>query len=397
MNMGMRSYFAKYPDELKDCITPFGGGGCLIPQNGQGGQSKNDAHRRPGGHGEQDGQNERRKYSRLSEHIEHSEHFEHSRRGGRSEHEERASMVRNLTSVGLRNETELKIGINSFMVTSSPIKNTLGEPEYVIEVFHNVTRLKSLQEVVFEQNEKFEYDLSMAKMLQRRLLPAGSPNPSFDFSYIYEPCEALGGDFIDMYNISDTHLGVYIADVSGHGVAASILTVFLRSTISKRITSPAEALSRLYREFKSNNFEPELYITVFYAIFDLKNMILTYSNAGHIATPVLQSGKRKDALKFLGSSGVPISTWVDTAEYTQESISVESGDRLFLHTDGLIDVFNSKMERYGHQRVTELLKFCPDDIYETLNIILDDAYTFAGIKNRSEQSDDITLSLVELK
>ena len=296
-----------------------------------------------------------------------------------------------------KSDAEFEVDGKTFAVISSPLNKKSGEVGYTVEVFRDVTRLKRLQDVIVKQNMKFEDDLGMAKMLQRRLLPHGSPNPAIEFNYIYEPCELLGGDFIDMYNIGDTHLGVYIADVSGHGVAASILTVFLRTAISKRIKSPAETLRLLFQEFKANKLDPELYITVFYAIYDLKNGILKYSNAGHGAVPVLYNKNRKDKQTLLMLEGVPISTWVDSTEYKESSVKIESGDRLFLYTDGLTDVSNTGMERYGSTRVNNSLKNCPDDHNEALKKILNDAKDFAGIRDSSEQSDDITLSIIELK
>ena len=121
-----------------------------------------------------------------------------------------------LIAAALRNnehDKEVKVGNKVYAVISSPLKNSAEKTEYIVEVFRDVTRLKNLQRTITEQNDKFEYDLDMAKMLQRKLLPASSPNAKIDFNYLYKPCDMLGGDFIDMYNIGNDHLGVYIADV----------------------------------------------------------------------------------------------------------------------------------------------------------------------------------------
>ncbi|MCL2058917.1 MAG: SpoIIE family protein phosphatase, partial [Oscillospiraceae bacterium] len=252
-------------------------------------------------------------------------------------------------------DRELSIGSKVFAVISSPLINELGETEFTVEVFRDVTRLKNLQLTIVDQNRKFENDLDMAKMLQRKLLPNASPNAKITFNYLYKPCDMLGGDFVDIYNIGKDHLGVYIADVSGHGVSASILTVFLRSTISKRMTSPAEALNTLYREYNKNNFESEVYITVFYAIYDLRNNILTYSNAGHNATPVLYNKARRDRQLFLTTPGLPISNWADTISYSENSIRVDQGDLLFLYTDGLAEIKNKEKTMFGQDRINEAL------------------------------------------
>jgi len=296
-----------------------------------------------------------------------------------------------------RFDREIIIGGKTLAAISSPLKNDLGETEYTVEVFRDVTRLKNLQHTIIDQNKKFENDLDMAKMLQRKLLPNASPNGKILFNYIYKPCDMLGGDFIDIYNIGNNHLGVYIADVSGHGVSASILTVFLRSTISKRMTSPAEALNALYREYNKNNFESEVYITVFYAIYDLRSNILTYSNAGHNATPVLYNKARKDRQTLLTTAGLPISNWAETISYYENSVHVDPGDLLFLYTDGYSEVKDSEKTMFGQDRINEELQSVEGGNHrQMLEALLRNAYKYAGITDESMQLDDITLSFVEL-
>ena len=304
-------------------------------------------------------------------------------------------------STALKNneyDREINIGSKVFAVISSPLSNEYGETEYTVEVFRDVTRLKNLQRTIIDQNDKFENDLDMAKMLQRKLLPNSSPNAKIIFNYLYKPCDMLGGDFVDIYNIGKDHLGVYIADVSGHGVSASILTVFLRSTISKRMISPAEALNTLYREYNKNNFESEVYITVFYAIYDLRNNILTYSNAGHNATPVLYNKARRDRQIFLTTPGLPISNWADTISYSENSIRVDPGDLLFLYTDGLAEIKNNDKAMFGQDRINDVLRSLDgSDHHLMLNTVLDRVYNYANISNESMQADDITMSFIELK
>jgi len=193
-------------------------------------------------------------------------------------------------------------------------------------------------------------------------------------------------------------LGVYIADVSGHGVAASILTVFLRSTISKRLTSPAKALNALYKEFNVNNFESEVYITVFYAIYDLRNNMLTYANAGHNATPVLYNKRNQEKQKFLHIPGIPISNWMEYPEYQECSVAIKPGDLLFLYTDGLSEIKNKDKEMFGQYRINRILATCPKkDNTAMLDHLVESAYSFGDIHNKSMLYDDITLSFVELR
>ncbi len=283
-----------------------------------------------------------------------------------------------------------------YSVMSSPIKDNEGNIVAVVEVLRDITEMKNLQKEILNQNRKLQSELNLARKLQCSLLPKELPGDRIAFSYIYKPCETLGGDFLDIFKIDDDHIGVYIADVSGHGVAASMLTVFLRSSINKKLLSPATALKKLYKEFNTDYSDQDFYITVFYAIIDLKSNTLVYSNAGHNVSPILfnQKSKRFDLLRV---PGIPISNWVEEPVYLDSEISLEHSDRLFLYTDGIVELKNSNNEQYGEDRLVSVLlgeNISPDVI---LNQIIESASSFAGIKNYNEISDDITMALIELK
>lgn len=283
-----------------------------------------------------------------------------------------------------------------FSVMSSPIRDDSGKIIAVVEVLRDVTEMKKMQKEILKHNKKLQSELNMARKLQCSLLPKQQPEDKIDFSYIYKPCEALGGDFLDIFKIDDEHMGIYIADVSGHGVPASMLTVFLRSSINKSILSPAAALKQLYEDFNRNYYDQDLYITVFYAIINTRNTSLVYSNAGHNVSPVLfnQDSKRFDLLRV---SGIPISDWVDNPVYSDKSISIEKGDRLFMYTDGIVELRNDKNEQFGEERLLNILLGEKTSPSMTLDRIIDSASEFAHIENFDTILDDITMVLLEMK
>lgn len=280
-----------------------------------------------------------------------------------------------------------------FSVMSSPVKNSNGDVIAVVEVLRDITGLKQMQQKIINQNKELHKDLDMARKLQMSLLPSKLPEGSVKFSFIYKPCETLGGDFIDIFEIDKDHMGIYIADVSGHGVSSSLLTVFLRSSINKSTLSPAEALAELYNEFNIIGFDTDLYITVFYSIIDLNNMILTYSNAGHNISPIVFGNSRFEILK---KSGIPISDWMDKPDYTNDYINLNIGDRIFYSSDGIIEIKNSSKEQFGEERLLDILlndKSKPDKV---LNNIFTKACSFAGIESMVQIYDDITMAILEV-
>ncbi len=283
-----------------------------------------------------------------------------------------------------------------FSVTSSPLKNqTTGEIEAVIEVLHDITELKNMSKELERQNQKLRADLSMARRLQCSLLPKNKlTSDKLAFSFIYKPCETLGGDFLDIFQIDAEHYGVYIADVSGHGVAASMLTMFLRAALDKTQLSPAKALKQLYYYFNENGFADELYIAMFYGIIDTTNLTFIYSNAGLNVCPLLMS---KGDIQLLRTPGIPISNWVEDPEYNELTVTLKADDRMFFYTDGIIEIRNSEKAQFGEERIIQHLLESDQEPSLVLTQLIDKALSFSGKRNSSEILDDITMALIELK
>lgn len=284
-----------------------------------------------------------------------------------------------------------------FLVMSSPVRNGKGEIIAAVEVLRDVTKLKKLQDTVMEQNKKLQDDLNIAKKLQCSLLPKGLPEEKIKFSFVYQPCEDLGGDFMDIFKIDDQHIGLYIADVSGHGVPASMLTVFLRSSMDKKNLSPAGALTSLFKEFNDNDFDKDVYITVFYAIINLKDYSLKYSNAGHNASPLVFNLNENNRLEYLRVPGIPISNWLESPGYYDNEINLYKGDKVFFYTDGIIELKNNNGEQFGEERLQEILLNDTSEPSGILNKIVESACVFGEIQDTSKIPDDITMALIEMK
>lgn len=291
-------------------------------------------------------------------------------------------------------EKEETIKSNIFSVMSSPVKNVNGEIIGVVEVMRNITEFKKLQHNLIQQNKRLQDDLDVARKLQCRLLPHHSPEDKVNFSFVYQPCEHLGGDFIDIFKIDDSHTAIYISDVSGHGVSASMLTVFLRSAIDKQSISPSFVLNKLFAEFNSNNFDPDLYIAMFFAVINVNERTITYANAGMNVPPIVFGPNR---LELLRSPGIPISNWVEKPVYSDNQIFLGENDKIFLYTDGIIELRNQENGQYGEERL--LSKLLQDSISpsSTLNAIMHDAINFSGLDDLAYTGDDITMALVSLK
>jgi len=279
-----------------------------------------------------------------------------------------------------------------FSVMCSPIIADDGNIYYAVEVLRDITKEKELEREIIKQNLKLQHDLEMAKKLQMQLLPRDVKLPFLDFSYMYQPCDDLSGDMVNIFQIDKERVGIYIADVSGHGVSASMLTIFIISTLNKKTYSPARALYRLFRQYNLGDFDKDSYITIFYGIYNTRTHVFTYSNAGHNCAPVIIG---KNGVKRLYMPSIPISNWVDDPRYYDSTVHIKTGDRLFLYTDGVTDQWLEEPGKItSDMYVLDMLRDNNTDLKTVLNKICKYVYTrLDSIGTR--QKDDITMALIQ--
>ncbi|MDD4189437.1 MAG: SpoIIE family protein phosphatase [Eubacteriales bacterium] len=294
---------------------------------------------------------------------------------------------------GRHHVKEEMIGSRTVSVMSSPIKNNMGELIGIIEVFRDVTDLKNIVDKLAEQNRELNRDLDMAHKIHNSLLPPEFENSRIKFSYMYKPCYKIGGDFLDCFMPDSSHVALYISDVEGKGIPASLLTVFLKTSFDKNELSPGKALSSLYKKFNQSGLDPHMYLTAFYSIIDLRTLEITYANAGHSVSPLVFG---KNRLEILRSPGFPISDWVDDPEYSDRKLQLRKGDRILYHTDGLIELPNVEKQQFGEERLVEILQKNSNG-KDILRIIADNLNDFVAPGNLDSPSDDLTMAILEIK
>ncbi len=290
---------------------------------------------------------------------------------------------------------EEEINGKTYSIMSSPLKDLNGEVHSVIEVLRDITETKLLQEKLKKQNNKLNTDLQIAREMQYSLLPKPLESTKVEFDYIYRPSEMIGGDFFDVFPIDDTHIGVYIADVSGHGVPASMLTMFLRQTIEKDNLSPALVLKELYKKYSEVEFSKEMYITMFYGIIDIEKSTIRYANAGHHMLPILLD-KEKGKIISLQATGIPISRWMDQVNYDEYVEKFKINNRLVFFTDGVTEICNSSNEMFGISRLKAFnLRNKDNTINKTKDLLIKEIDVFK--KGTNQIIDDITAVFLDIK
>lgn len=243
-----------------------------------------------------------------------------------------------------------------YAVKSSPVKDLKGNIYGAVEVYRDVTKERLLEREILSKNREMTSDLNFSKVMQNSILPKKGQIENLVVDYFYEACENLSGDMFDIFEIDDEHIGLYIADVAGHGVTTSMTTMFIRQTIRNVASSyiePKDMLVFLHKEYCGLNLNVEKYFTIFYAVYNKKTKRLKYSNAGHNAEPILARGSKIEKLRV---SGIPIIILFPDPEYEQKETILDSGDRLFLFTDGIIEAKNRYGEQFGMDRLIEEIR-----------------------------------------
>ncbi len=192
-------------------------------------------------------------------------------------------------------------------------------------------------------------ELQTAKSIQQRLLPAGNWAGGKRYSYLYVPCRDIGGDLPDVFTVGNSAFGV-IADVSGKGISAGMLSAFVKAAYDKTELSPAKAIENLNRKFAALNLDERNYVTV--ASVRIDEDSITYSMAGHNVPILLKTGT---GITRVILNSPPISSWFENPSYYEDVIHYKKGDILVLLTDGVTECKNARGEMFGAEGAIKTL------------------------------------------
>jgi hypothetical protein len=227
-------------------------------------------------------------------------------------------------------------------------------------------------------------ELQSAKNIQQRLLPAGNWAAGKRYSYMYIPCRDIGGDLPDVYSIANSACGV-IADVSGKGISAGMLSAFVKAAYDKQEYSPAKAIEKLSAKFSALNLDERNYVTV--AAVRIDEDSITYSMAGH-NVPILL--KTDSGITHIVLNSPPVSNWFENPSYFEDTIPYRKGDILVLLTDGVTECKNDRGEMFGADGAIKTLSYSrtADEFIKNLE---------ESLKNFSSNlNDDITAIAFDL-
>lgn len=244
-----------------------------------------------------------------------------------------------------------------------------------------ITGMQRLHASLHRHFDAIDRELHLASRLQRDFMPRSIPaDGPLTFSTFFRPCTWVSGDIFDIFRLDENHYGFYLADAVGHGVAAGLLTMYIKHAIKPKrirpdgydIVRPAEVLAALNDQLASQDLPDSQFITGWYGIINRNTLRLDYAVAGH-PPPMLFDGS--GFLGELHGEGSLLGLCPDQ-KFTDESITLKPGQRLVIYSDGLESIFidhRPPMPGLPALRpgVSELLRGASMDVERRLTEILD--------------------------
>ena len=210
-----------------------------------------------------------------------------------------------------------------------------------------------LYQQVLKHEQQLERDLSMARQVQLRLLPAECPvHKNADFAARFLPARSIGGDLYDFVDYDANRSAIILGDVSGKAAPAALFAALvsgiMRSAAS-RAPAPGEMLKLLNEALQERRLDSQ-YVTMLYAVWNDDNRTLQVANAGAVPPIFCRGGE----ITTIRAEGFPLGMFAE-ADYEEFSVATQPGDAFVFISDGITDAENAQGEMYGTERLTHIL------------------------------------------
>lgn len=220
---------------------------------------------------------------------------------------------------------------------------------------------KRLQHELQQNHQRLMENIERARLIQQSILPESLPDTlSTEFGAVTIPSFKVSGDSYDCFSLREGCWGFYLADVSGHGVDAAMLSIFVKTRISTLILEkgddPVGILTEVHQAYIAQNFPKDMFISLLYGIYDEETGIVRLSSAGFGTTPFYLN--QKGELEYLTCRGTLINQLFTTPIFKEQIIQLKPGESLLFFTDGLVEVSDQNGQMAGKERVAEIYQQC---------------------------------------
>jgi sigma-B regulation protein RsbU (phosphoserine phosphatase) len=284
----------------------------------------------------------------------------------------------------------------------TPVRNEHGEVTHHIGIQSDVTARREAEQGLRRAKEALEQDLRLAARVQQALLPPPELKlGGLRIARAMHPCTDLAGDAVGVVAFPHGPVGLYLLDVSGHGVGAALLSFTLNHMLSPSVEGsllledtgrgpgvvpPSRVAERLNRQFPMDRTRQ--YFTFVYGVFDGSAGEFQYVMAGHPA-PVLLS--RTGPVAPLHGGGLPIGM-IEQATFDDRTVILQPGDRLYFYSDGVIEALDASEQEFGYTRLmAEVERQRDRPLRIGLELIADAVRDWSG----GDLQDDVSLLAIE--
>jgi phosphoserine phosphatase RsbU/P len=256
---------------------------------------------------------------------------------------------------------------------------------------HNNELERTVQRGLAEVKQQGQ-ELQQAREIQQSLLPKEMPQVvGYEIDGAWEPARVVGGDYFDVIQLSETRLGICIADVVGKSISAALLMANVQASVrafALQTTNPATLCGRV-NSVLCNNIASGKFVTMFYGVLDSEQSQLCYTNAGHLR-PILMNARGE--ARPLENGGALLGVFPDWT-YEDSVVQLSEGDRLLLFTDGITEAAKPDGEEFGEERLISLARTGRrKSTAELKDLLLAEVKQFCAL----QLADDATLIVISV-
>ncbi|MBN8221767.1 MAG: SpoIIE family protein phosphatase [Spirochaetes bacterium] len=281
-------------------------------------------------------------------------------------------------------------GLNTATTTIRDYQHNLER-----KVEERTLELTQANDALHAKDKLIQMELDFASEIQKGIIPARIEEwNGLKFFGYYKPMEKVSGDYYDVFPTHGNRLGVLMADVSGHGVPAALITTMAKVAFA-RAAQNTHSPAQTFREVNDQLIDivtTQDYLTAFYLTIDETHHFY-FGNASHQHAKIIRAEDL--SVESLDTDGLFVGAMLEASDsYGEKEARLFAGDRLFLYTDGLIEIRNKDDQEFGNQRFDALLvaaKDLPGD--KAVPFIIDEVFRFA---EGNKPNDDISILMIEV-
>lgn len=243
-----------------------------------------------------------------------------------------------------------------YLIIGIDLRETRALQKEVAERKRAERLLQESEQTLRERNMEIEEDLANAQMIERALFkPEPIDLPGVNIIYKHIPMEKIGGDYFTSFHVSDSTAGLFISDVSGHGVSAALFLSMISSTVRRLSTvygqDPQQFMAELNSELTGSM--SSYFLTAIYAnlYFEGDDLVFSFARGGHTYPVLVRANGESEFIKSRG----PMVGQIRNSRYEGCERILKPGDRMYLYTDGLVEARSCDDEMFGFERFTQLL------------------------------------------